>query len=197
MKDILLEIRRQTLHTVNGVIIILAFNHFGKIVGFILITLAIVTYLAVKIHRTKRIRIVGLLIDLFERSENLDNPGKGGVTYLLGTGLTIILFNDGDVVRGGLLALTFGDSASTIVGKTLGKIEIPLIKKIIKKKRTVEGTLAFVTVTTILGSLFVPFKVALLSGIIGCLMEIISPIDDNIVLPIFTSLTLLILYGFM
>lgn len=187
--DRYLEIRRQLLHIVDGVIIITLLDIFGKELSFILLGLSIALMAVLKVHKKLKLKIVDKILRLLEREENMSNPGAGGVTYLVGTGLTIFLF-DPQTAKLGICALSFGDAGSTLIGKYLGKREITFIKKITGKRRTLEGSIGFILGTIIVGSPFIGFKNAAFVGIIGTILEILTPIDDNIVIPIFTSLTM-------
>ncbi len=183
------EIRRQLFHMTNGTIIILVYLHWGKIVGIVLAILSLISLIVLKSKLYEKIGLIKLIIDLFEREENLNNPGIGGITFLIGMALTIVIFPP-YVTLGGLIALTYGDATSTIVGKTIGKFKINLTGK----KRTVEGCIGFILGATIIGSIFTSIKISFLSGLIGCFIELVSPIDDNLTIPTFTSLTLWLLY---
>lgn len=174
-----LELRRQLFHMFNGTLILLAYAHWGKAVGVVLLALSVAGLLASLYHtRVKPIPGASLFLGALEREENLSFPGRGAILYGASASLAILLFKP-DAASAAVAALAYGDAASTIVGKMLGRISIPW-----NRSMSLEGSLAFVMATFMGGSFFVPYLMALAAGLIGALVETIPKVDDNITIPL-------------
>ncbi len=90
-----------------------------------------------------------------------------------------------------LLTLSIGDSAAAIVGITYGRHQI-------NKRKTFEGTLAFVISASIVGWLVpgIPLYAAILAALAAGLVEVLFTVfDDNISIPLASGLTLVLLLG--
>ncbi len=180
-----LEIKRQLFHTVNGTIILLLFERYGKPIGLILLILSIVGAILSLYHvHVKPIKLAQPFVEALERKENIKFPGKGAILYGLGVSLSIIFFPK-KIALASIAALAYGDSSSTIFGKLYGKRRYPWNKKL-----SIEGSVAFIVSTATIGTLFVPFQIAFISGIIGAMAETIPHIDDNISIPLSVCLVL-------
>jgi dolichol kinase len=86
---------------------------------------------------------------------------------------------------GGLCALIYGDSVSTIFGIKFGK------HKLIGK-RTWEGTIAGMLAALPFLAILFPIQIALATAIIAMLAELL-PINDNFSIPIATAIFLSIM----
>ncbi|NVM30521.1 MAG: hypothetical protein HWN65_16900 [Candidatus Helarchaeota archaeon] len=98
-------------------------------------------------------------------------------------------------VIGAVVAFTFGDSLSTMVGEQFGKHKLPY-----NKIKSIEGTLAFFGITfvgiiivLIIGGQF-NWIVALIAALVGSISESIIPtnhwLDDNFVVPVSVAVVL-------
>lgn len=160
--------------------------------------------------------LVGLSIDLLRLRSSFLNDlmmfffkplmrqsevrGYAGTTFLLSGVFLIVLFFPKVIVSLVLLYLAFADPIASIVGIKYGK------DKIFKHKSIQGFVAAFVVCTLITISYFYVrgilsnrmMLVSLLSGMIGALAELIpiSKIDDNLTLPLLSSLGLTILFYF-
>ncbi|BAT72413.1 conserved hypothetical protein [Thermosulfidibacter takaii ABI70S6] len=184
------EVNRQLFHLCNGIIILLAFSAFGKVVGWILLLLSVGGLILSLYHvHVSPIKWAEPLLQHLERKENERFPGKGAIIYGLGVAFTILFFHE-VAVKAGILCLTFGDAASTIVGKVMGRRPIPWNKKL-----SLEGSIAFVVVSFIASMFLLPFKVALFASVFGALVETIPEIDDNFSIPLLVGAGVQILFG--
>ena len=116
--------------------------------------------------------------------------------YAMAVLLTIITFPK-EIALVGIYALAFSDPLSAIIGIKYGKHKI-------SPTRSVEGSLAYF-VTTFLASIivlnvFYPAQTGLillistLLGIFGAFFDLIPlKVDDNLTIPLFTSLALWVL----
>ncbi len=182
------EIRRQLFHLVNGTIILIAFKNYGKSIGVILLILSLIGAVLSWYHsHVKPFNWAKPFLSALERRENMKFPGKGAILYGISVGITVLFF-DSIPAQCGIIALAYGDAFSTIIGRIFGKRKIPWNKKL-----SLEGSIAFVLATIILGSLFIPVYLAFLAAIVGAFIETIPKVDDNISIPLFTAFILSII----
>ncbi len=180
-----LELNRQLFHAVNGTIILACVRAWGGGVGYLLILLALLGLLLSLWHvRVRPITLAEPLLRLLEREENMGFPGKGAILYGLGTGLALVLFC-AEASMAAICALAYGDAASTIAGKLLGRRPVPWNRRL-----SVEGSLAFVICATFFGSLWVGFAGALAGAVVGALVETLPFGDDNLNIPVITAFIL-------
>lgn len=108
---------------------------------------------------------------------------------LSGAFITIFLFpEDKKIVTLSLLYLALGDSVAAIIGVMFGRIKLG------SKGKSLEGSLAFFIMAFVCGIFFVNPLVALIVAFVGAAIEFLPlPVDDNFILPIFTSFLLSVL----
>jgi len=81
------------------------------------------------------------------------------------------------------VVLSLLDSITTIAGVRFGKTRI-------YNHKSLEGTLAGIAVTTAALCLLVPPMAALATAAVTGLAELLSPVDDNLVIPVVACLVL-------
>ncbi|WP_265581358.1 diacylglycerol/polyprenol kinase family protein [Methanofollis aquaemaris] len=179
------ELGRQTVHLLFGI-------------GIASILLIPVPGLAPKIYAA--LLIAGLIISeallrgqyvppfteivgAFERKETF--PGKGAAYFVAGALFSSIFFTP-DTAFVAVLSLAVLDSAATVVGITCGRHTLI-------NGRTLEGSAGgFLTLAAVLLFILPPLP-ALVAAAAAMLAELLSPVDDNLVIPpvVGTVLTLL------
>jgi len=172
----LLELRRQAFHFIIGAAIAI-FVHLAprNISVPVLVVASASVFIMRKAYR--HVPPLNWLIETFERTEDSASGKqfKGAFYLALGSALAAGLFPPFEASLG-ILVLSVSDSLPTVIGKTYGKRKIHLNK-------TVEGTLAFfISASAILLYFFQP-HIAILTALTATLLELYSPIDDNLVLP--------------
>lgn len=136
--------------------------------------------------RGYRIPLVSDLIDKLER-ENV-RPGKGALYFALSSLFCLVIFEK-EVVVPAIVALALLDGVATLVGYYYGK-------HLIVQGKTAEGTIAGILLTSFaLLPLLSPFQ-AVVSAVIAGLVELFSPIDDNLTIPVFVCAALTLMAGF-
>jgi dolichol kinase len=118
----------------------------------------------------------------------------GFIFFFIGIIITLCLFYfNQNIANAAILILLFGDAASTVIGKKFGRIKWPF-----QLEKTIEGSLAFLLVGVMVAITQVPFIPAIVGSAAGALIEVYSPIDDNIPIPIVSGffITLMIYAGF-
>ena len=74
-----------------------------------------------------------------------------------------------------IVILAAGDSFSTIIGKFNGKHKIG--------NKSIEGFAAFIIFAATFASVFIDLKTAIILAVIGGIIELLAPLDDNIAIP--------------
>jgi len=122
------------------------------------------------------------------RKRELGRFAMAPVTLGLGALLTLLLFPP-PVAAAAIYALAFGDSASSLVGKFLGRIRPAFLKG-----KSLEGSLACI-ITSFLAGFFVfrEWKTALAMGIVSLVIDALPLRElDNLLLPLAAGLGALV-----
>ena len=136
--------------------------------------------------RGYRIPLISDLIDKLER-ENV-RPGKGALYFALSSLFCLVIFEK-EVVVPAIVALAVLDGAATLVGYHYGKH--PIVNG-----KTAEGTVAGILIAFIaLLPLLSPLQ-AVISAVVAGLVELFSPVDDNLTIPVFVCIALTLMAGF-
>ena len=176
------ESLRQIVHLVFGLGIagfVLAFDR-DITISVLLLALFVGFILSDAITRGYTIPIVSTIIETLERREAV--PGKGALFFALGA-LFCLTFFEQEVTFLGLVVLSLLDSITTIAGIRFGKTRI-------YNHKSLEGTLAGIAVTAAVLCLLVQPSTALATAAVTGLAELISPVDDNLIIPVVACLVL-------
>ena len=170
------ELVRKLIHLVFGLGItgiVLVLDHTmatavlagGLFFGIILIDL---------ILRGHTIPVISSLVNFVDRCDPL--PGKGALFFVISALLCVILFPK-PVVVPALISLAVLDGIATIAGIRIGRTRI-------YNGKSLEGTVAGIVVTFLVLLLVMPVPGALIVAIIAGIIELYSPVDDNLVIPV-------------
>jgi dolichol kinase len=135
--------------------------------------------------RGYRIPLVSTLIDKLER-ENV-RPGKGALYFALSSLFCLVIFEK-EVVVPAIVALSVLDGAATLVGIYYGKH--PIIRG-----KTAEGTVAGIFLTFFALLPLVSPVQAVISSVVAGVVELFSPVDDNLTIPVFVCIALTLMAG--
>lgn len=184
----------------NFVFIWWLFTEWWIMVVFFVIPFALILYKA--ILTSDRSSIIGTATN--------EGSGTGLLFYALAIGVLVCLFFNHFVAASiGIVAMTYGDSMGSIIGKRYGKHKI-------FHNKSVEGSLAVFAFTTIMAFVIIVFysflisnglysnssasaiiptwSVCIIAGIVATLLEMLTPGDyDNLTVPICVTLALCIL----
>ena len=179
------EIKRNIFHLIFGVVLAYLVLFLGDKPSIVLFGTCIVLGLVVSEIMLRKIHIpvFSFFISIMERKDA--RPGQGAIHFLAGAFIALLFFGT-EIVFISLLILALADSFSTIVGIWIGKIKI-------YKKRTLEGTTAGFIVAFGVCLFYLPVIIALYACLVGSIVELFSPIDDNIAIPPITGVALFIL----
>jgi dolichol kinase len=137
----------------------------GLFIGIVLVDLLLRGY---------KIPVFSSLVDYGDRCDPL--PGKGAFFFAVSALVCLILFPVPIVVPA-LVTIAVLDSVTTLVGITYGKRRI-------YNGKSWEGTTAGILVTILVLLPFLTVPGALVIAVIAGLIELFSPIDDNLVVPV-------------
>lgn len=179
------EYLRKTSHLIFGLLIaglILFFPRYeaAMIIGFSLYVGLIIIDLCMKGYC---IPGISNLITHMERDTSF--PGKGAFFFVFSALVTVMFFPQ-QVAAVSVAVLAVLDGFSTIFGIRFGKHRI-------WKKKTLEGFLGGFIITALLMMLITaPFYAVLISLVAG-LVELFSPVDDNLIIPWVVAILITIL----
>lgn len=179
------ESLRQVVHLVFGLGIagfILAFDR-DIAISVLALVLFVGFILSDAISRGYTIPVISTIIGGLERRDAA--PGKGALFFALGALFSLVFFEK-EVAFVGLVVLSLLDSITTIAGVRFGKTRI-------YNHKSLEGTLAGIAVTTAALALIVPLPAALATAAVTGIAELLSPVDDNLVIPVVACLVLTVL----
>jgi dolichol kinase len=174
------ELLRQLIH-ISGVFVVLLSYIFTWNV-LIALCIAIIVFLLIinRVDRYYNLPFFSFILRKCRRSED----EKGFIFFFIGIIITLIIFQFNQAIaNAAILILLFGDAASTLIGRKWGKVKWPF-----QKNKTLEGSLAFILVGTILALTQINIIPALIGATAGAFVEVYSPIDDNIPIPIVAGL---------
>ena len=176
---------RQVVHLLFGLGIagfILAFDRDFTL-SVLVLTLFMGFILSDAVSRGYTIPVISTIIVNLERRDAA--PGRGALFFALGA-LFCLVFFEREIVFAGLVVLSLLDSVTTLAGTRFGKTRI-------YNHKSLEGTLAGVAVTAVALCLLVPPAVALVTAAVAAIAELVSPVDDNLTIPVVACLALTLL----
>jgi len=150
----------------------------GLFIGIVMVDL---------ILRGCRVPLFSPLVDAFDRGDRL--PGRGALYFAVSALACVILFPVTISVPA-LVTLAVLDSVTTIVGVRFGRTRI-------HNGKSWEGTLAGIIVTVLVLLPFLTLPGAVAVAIVAGVIELLSPVDDNLVIPVAVCVMLAFVPGFL
>jgi len=183
------ELIRQLVHLVFGLAVAgmvfvtgqpaaVAILAGGLFIGIVMVDL---------ILRGCRVPLFSPLVDAFDRGDRL--PGRGALYFAVSALACLILFPVTISVPA-LVTLAVLDSVTTIVGVRFGRTRI-------YNGKSWEGTLAGIIVTVLVLLPFLTLPGAVAVAIVAGVIELLSPVDDNLVIPVAVCVVLALVPGFL
>lgn len=145
--------------------IVVAVMAGGLLIGVVLVDL---------ILRGHRIPFITPLVRYGDRCDPL--PGKGAFYFAVSALACIILFPVSVVVPA-LVALAVLDTVTTLVGLHFGRHRI-------HNGKSWEGTLAGVAINSLVLTPFLTPFYAMAVSVVAGIIELLSPVDDNLLVPV-------------
>jgi phytol kinase len=182
------EIVRQFIHLCFGLgiaalvcfidhAIVIAVLAGGLLIGVVLVDL---------ILRGYTVPLLSPLVQYGDRCDPL--PGKGAFFFAVSALACIILFPVSLVVPA-LVALAVLDSVTTLFGIRFGRHRI-------YNGKSWEGTLSGIAVTVLALLPFLTLPGALAASAVAGIIELLSPVDDNLVIPVGVCILLTLVPAF-
>ena len=134
------------------------------------------------ILRGCRIPLFSSLVDYGDRCDPL--PGKGAFFFAVSALLCVILF-PAPVVIPALVTIAVLDSVATLVGIRYGKRRI-------YNGKSWEGTISGILVTVLVLVPFLTVIGAIVIAVIAGIIELFTPVDDNLIIPVSVCILLTI-----
>jgi len=182
MERIRLEMRRQPLHILFGLLLVILISHDAITPETILAAIVLTTVAFLYIKKSKS-KTIYKLLEPIERKENLKGlPGKGLIAYLIGVWIVLTFFPR-DIAMASIMILALGDSFSRLIGP-FGRINHPF-----NNTKFLEGLIAGAIAATLGAMLFVTPSEAIPAAAIAMILEGLDlkifkyKIDDNITIP--------------
>jgi phytol kinase len=179
------EFLRQTVHLIFGVSIAFIILFFEKEDVLALFVLSIFAGLIISdaVVRGHSIPLITPVLDLMEREDTI--PAKGALFFTV-SALFCLVFFPTRVVFIAVLVLSLLDSMTTIFGRRFGKREI-------LNNKTLEGSAAGVIITAAVLLFLLSPAAAVIVALTAGIVELLSPVDDNLTIPVFVCIVLSIL----
>ena len=179
------ETWRQAVHLLVGIAIAVSVVVFPPevTVPFYAAGLLAGSILTDAVERGLCLPLISPLLDLLERENS--GPGRGAFYFFVATLGCLVLF-DSFSAAVGIFVLALLDSVSTIAGRRLGRHRL-------FNGKSIEGFLAGALVTSGALLFVLPPVAAFLAATAAGIVELVSPVDDNLVIPPAVCLVLLLL----
>ena len=127
-----------------------------------------------------RIPMISVLVEKLER-ENV-RPGQGALSFAMSSLFCLVLFEK-EVVVPAVVILSLLDGVATLAGYYFGNH--PVVGK-----KTAEGTIAGIGVTFFALLPLLPPVQAAVSVLLAGITELLSPVDDNLTIPVIVCVAL-------
>ena len=189
-----LEIRRQTIHLIGGIIYIILI--YFDIIDVIVAGILLVIYAILSLIFTKyKIPVLWGILKQFDRPGDLKKfPAKGTVLYMVSVFVCLLLFPK-DVAMASLIILAIGDSVAPLIG------QYGLIKHPFSNRKFIEGSIAGAIAAFLGAWLFVNWYTAAIAAVAAMISEGVGvqigrkPLDDNLVIPFVSAVVITIVRG--
>lgn len=192
------EIGRKVIHLLSlSFLIIYAFfsSYFNHKIALIVLAFLLTILIEIEYFRLeigKHIPILSYLWRMYKREREREALG-GEVFFLIGSIICLAVFET-RIAFAAILMTTFGDLASSLVGRKFHNLKIHYLKN-----KAFEGIFAELIVDLIVGFLvfYYPFcnfsgavlwPIALVMALTATFVEtVVSKIDDNLLIPLFSG----------
>jgi phytol kinase len=176
------EIYRQSIHLIYGLTGAAVILYADRQLALYLFTAVLfIGFIVLEIFiRGYSPPVLTPVMDEVDRKGSI--PAKGGLAFIM-SGLFCLVFFPPVFAAAALIALGVHDSVSTLVGIRFGKIHI-------YKKKTLAGAVSGIAATVVVLLLLLePFTAVVVAFVAG-IVEMFSPIDDNLTIPVAVCLLL-------
>lgn len=182
-----LELRRQFVHAA-GVLLVFVILFVERPAAALILGGSVLVLIALAFYRA-RIKLTSKWLEKFvlKRERRGEYPLKGAIYFFLGAFLAFEAFAPAHAAAG-VAVLALADAAATLAGNHFGAHKLP-----VNKKKSWEGSVAFLAVCFAVLLFFVQPQKALAVAALTMFIEMLPRIDDNITIPLAVGLFLTIL----
>jgi phytol kinase len=169
------EYARQGVHLIVGLLIAAVIYATGAEVSLMLFSAGLLGGFAVlgSIAAGKRVPFFSGMLDAFER--NVRIPGFGAICFVISTIFCLAVFPVGYALTG-VVTLAVLDSVSTMAGTAFGRHRIV-------NGKTWEGSLAGLGAAAVVLLLLLSPLYAVMVAVVAAVTELITPVEDNLIIP--------------
>jgi len=163
--------------------------HLPEQIAMIVLLLLSATMLVIEFARLENKRVANVFSALFGSviREHESFSFTGSTFVLVGSFITVYLY-DQAIAAAALSFLILGDSAAAIIGKTFGTVRL--------FGKSLEGFVANVVVSWLIGITFVSPSVAVYGALSGAVAEFLPiPLDDNLRIPLIAGAVMTLISG--
>jgi len=170
------ELSRKVVHILFGLGIAEFILIVGKETATATLALAIFVGFIISdtISRGYRIPFISGIVEALERKDEL--PGRGALFFVISALVCLILFDLSFAVPA-IVTLAVLDGIATIVGMKYGRIRL-------WHGKSLEGSAAGFVAAAIVLLFWLPPFTALVVAFTGAIVELCSPFDDNLLIPV-------------
>ncbi|MDD1660931.1 MAG: phosphatidate cytidylyltransferase [Methanomicrobiales archaeon] len=169
------ETLRQLVHLVYGLLIVTAITLLDRQTMLMVMMIALFAGLLISDVLSRGYRIVGIstIVDELERPNVF--PGKGAIYFLFSSLVCLFLFGP-ELAAAAVLCLAVLDCVATIAGIRYGRHRV-------FNGKSVEGTIAGIAAAALVLLLVLPPSLALAAAVLAGVVELLAPLDDNLLVP--------------
>jgi phytol kinase len=169
------EMARKLVHLLYGLVIVAGMLLLSQSVMLVIMVIALFAGLLISdiLSRGHRVPVISTIVDEVERPNVF--PGKGAVLFLFSSLVCLFLFGP-DLAVPAVLCLAVLDCVATLAGIRYGKHRI-------FNGKSVEGTIAGIAAASLALLIFLPPATALAAAILAGAIELVAPVDDNLLVP--------------
>ncbi|MBC7115176.1 MAG: phosphatidate cytidylyltransferase [Archaeoglobi archaeon] len=179
------ELLRKSLHLL-ALLLFPLYEILGKAALMKLIFISLLISLLLEILRIKK----GWLFGFEKLARENERKSPGAHIYFLSSSLLIISLFSKEIALASIISFALSDASASLIGRSMGK------RRIFRK--TLEGTLSYFIVSSLIISFFFPLWLSLLSSLLGSLLELFDvPPNDNFSTPLGVAVLLFIGNSFL
>ncbi len=182
------ELERKSVHVAAMIIPLGVYYLPGRLVMILLLS-ACTTMLLIEFARLENKHAANVFARFFGSviREHESFSFTGSTFVLVGSLITYYLFEP-PIAAAALSFLILGDAAAAIVGKTFGTVRL--------FGKSMEGFVANVGVSWLIGIAFVPPSLAAYGAVAGAIAEFLPiPLDDNLRIPLIAGTVMKLMSG--
>lgn len=182
-----LELRRQVVHAV-GVLTVFPILFMERAAAALILGGLVLFFIVLAFYKAK-VKSTNKWLDEFvlKRERPEEFPLKGAIYFFLGAFLAFELFAPLHAAAA-VAVLALADAVATLGGNYFGAHKLP-----VNRKKSWEGSIAFLAISLVLLLFFVRPEKALVVAVLTTFIEMLPRVDDNITIPLAVGILLSVL----